>query len=197
MSSWCRCAGLLPAAGCFRHRSRWGSAEIPVESGAVGENRLDAHGAAGELVKPLAELVDVFCRVGNLPEQRLGDQFQPNDLVGPPAGDLGQAGHAEVVSAIQSRIDQPVAHPGGAGHAPAHLEFSQLGAPAPVVRRWGVPWQVKNAAAPAADGEPELCVVGVLRGGQRFGVPLVERVLKACLIAVGVKTRHARGDQQG
>ena len=48
-------------------------------------------------------------------------------------------------------------------------------------------WQIKNAAAPATDGEPDLGVVGVLRVGQRFGVPLVERVLKARLIAVGVK----------
>ena len=126
---------LLPAAGCFSDRSRCRPAEIPVESGAVGENRFDAHGAAGELLKPLAELVDVICRVGDLPDQRLGDQFQPDDLVGPPAGDVGHAGHAEVVRGIQSRIDQPVAHPGSAGHAPADLEFAKLGAPAPVVRR--------------------------------------------------------------
>jgi hypothetical protein len=50
-----------------------------------------------------------------------------------------------------------------------------------------VPWQVKNAAAPASDGDPELRVVGVFWLGQGLGVPLVEGVLKACLVAVGVK----------
>ena len=48
---------------------------------ARGENCFDAHGAAGELVKPLTELVDVICRVGQFLDQRLGDPFQPNDLV--------------------------------------------------------------------------------------------------------------------
>ena len=88
-----------------------------------------------EFSKPLAELVGVICRVGDLLDQRLGDQFQPDDLVGLPAGDLGHACRAEVVIGIQAGIDQPVAHAGSAGHAPAHLEFPKLGAPAPVVLR--------------------------------------------------------------
>ena len=110
-------------------------AEIPVESGAVGENCFEAHSAEGEVLKALSELFGVICRVSDLRDQLFGDHFQPDDLVGPPAGDVGHASRSEVARGVQSCVDQPIAHPGSAGHAPADLEFAKLGAPAPVFLR--------------------------------------------------------------
>ena len=167
-------AVVAPSGGRCSDLGRRRFAQVAVESAAVSQDRLGAHGRLRALSQDLFECRCVVTwRIRGL----FGHLFEADHLMRAVRGHLGDLCHLRDAVGVAG-VDQPVADAGCAQKDLRQPSFGVLAAAFPIVLRLSVLRETEQRSAVSTHGEAQLRVESRVEVGERLDVGLVEGILK-------------------